>query len=293
MAMVGLVLGVGFSSLSLAKMPDSSSIGPLAKNDLNGGPIIKEKDVVEISQSLKNVIEENQRLSDMNQKLLGEIQQVKDQTSSEQMSFEEVKRDRDELASTIERVRSSNRQYSSEIKKLEQDIQELQLAKNEYHEKASQLEEKLSWEGEGAKSDQVMILASVTEDEVKDREQKTVDLLTKVDAFTEQDEKLRLDAARAHYNMGNIYYEKGEYEIAAREYYQAVTLMPDDADSHFNLAFVSGENLRDYKTALKHYQMYLYLRPNADDYNMVKEKIVQSQLELRNQIDSPINKDGE
>lgn len=121
-----------------------------------------------------------------------------------------------------------------------------------------------------------------------DREGKTIDLLTKIDAFTESDERLRKDAAIAHYNMGNIYFHKGEYEIASREYYQAVTLMPDDPDCHFNLAFVSGEHLKDQRTALKHYNMYLYLNPNARDAHFVREKILFAQMKIHAEIDSPI-----
>ena len=90
--------------------------------------------------------------------------------------------------------------------------------------------------------------------------------------------------------MGNIYFQKGEFEIAVREYYQAVTLMPDDPDAHYNLAFVSGGYLEDYKTALKHYQMYLYLSPNARDIKFVKEKILQAKLALRSRVDSPLEK---
>ena len=51
---------------------------------------------------------------------------------------------------------------------------------------------------------------------------KTLDLLAQIDAFSEKDERLRLDSAKAHYNMGNIYFQRGDYEIAAREYFQAV-----------------------------------------------------------------------
>lgn len=131
---------------------------------------------------------------------------------------------------------------------------------------------------------------STIDKEVKDLETKTLDLLSRIDAFAEEDEQLRMDAAKAHYNMGNIYFQKGEYEIAAREYYQAVTLMPDDPDAHYNLAFVSGEHLKDFQTALKHYKMYLYLNPDAKDKHLVKEKIMHTEMILRNTIDSPIEK---
>ena len=123
-----------------------------------------------------------------------------------------------------------------------------------------------------------------------DHESKTIDLLTQIDAFAEEDAQLRMDAAKAHYNMGNIYFQKGEYEIAAREYYQAVTLMPEDPDVHYNLAFVSGEYLHDFKTALKHYRMYLYLSPRAKDTYFVKEKIVHAKLVLDSAVDSPLEK---
>lgn len=127
--------------------------------------------------------------------------------------------------------------------------------------------------------------------QIRSREHQTLDLLSNIDTYNINDERLRADAAKAHYNMGNIYYQKGYYEIAAREYYQAVTLMPNDPDTHFNLAFVSGEYLRDFKTALKHYKMYLYLNPDAKDRAFVNEKIMHAQLEIRGSLDSILEKD--
>lgn len=137
-------------------------------------------------------------------------------------------------------------------------------------------------------SSKVFQLASAANSKITQHENKTLDLLSRIDAFNEKDDRLRSDAAKAHYNMGNIYYQKGEYEIAAREYYQAVTLMPNDPDSHYNLAYVSSEELHDFNTAIKHYRMYLYLSPNAKDKNVVNEKIVQAKIAIRGRISSPL-----
>ncbi len=126
------------------------------------------------------------------------------------------------------------------------------------------------------------------ESQVMEKEAKTMDLLSRIDIFTEEDERLKMDSAKAHYNMGNVYYEKGQYEIAAREYYQAVILMPNDPDVHYNLAYVSGENLNDFETALEHYKLYLYLKPNAKDLHYVRKKILEAELKLRSKIDSPL-----
>ncbi len=242
--------------------------------------------VDEINNSLKNVIEENQSLSAKNQDLQKELEQLK----KEQTEYNQLKKDRDDLSDSAKRYRETNERYSKQIKKLETDLEDLGIAKRRNDRKIQELEsELLLYREETLKKNIQNQSASLeTTEDVQSRERKTLDLLSKIDAFTERDESLRKDSAKAHYNMGNIYYHKGEYEIAAREYYQAVTLMPDDPDSHYNLAFVSGEHLKDFRTALKHYKMYLYLKPNAEDVDFVKEKIIAAQLVLRNAVDSPL-----
>ena len=81
-------------------------------------------------------------------------------------------------------------------------------------------------------------------------------------------------------------------KLQAREYYQAVTLMPNDPDAHYNLAFVSGVHLKDYRTALKHYKMYLYLNPKAKDRPFVNEKIIEAELQMRGKTDSILEKEA-
>ncbi len=241
---------------------------------------IAEKQVVEINQNLKNVIEENQKLSNKTQELESQVTSLQEKVSSTETQYGQLKNERDSLVTDIKKTRDLNREYSQEIQQLKDSAQNSEVAAVETVPSMSK------------PPDEVFQLASVTDtdEEVKAREEKTLDLLSKVDAFAEQDERLRMDAAKAHYNMGNIYFQKGEFEIAAREYYQAVTLMPDDPDAHYNLAFVSGEYLNDQRTALKHYQMYLYLSPQAKDAHLVKEKIVKAKLALQAVVDSPLEK---
>ena len=121
-------------------------------------------------------------------------------------------------------------------------------------------------------------------------ETKTNEMLSKGEDVDSQDKNFKVELAKAHYNMGNIYFERGEYQRAVVEYYQAVDLMPNDPDTHYNLAFVSGEYLGDQEAALKHYQWYLYLKPDASDIASVKEKILQAKFSLRSKVDSPLDK---
>ena len=246
--------------------------------------LIKEKQVVEINKSLKNVIEENQKLAEQNQELKAQVDQASSEHRSAQSEVEQLRQERDALSENIKKVKDSNREYLHEMKAMQSDYQQLQQVNEEYSSRLNTMESQRV-NTEEPSSDE-MVLASATNEDVKTREMKTLDLLTRIDAFNEADEKLKEDAAKAHYNMGNIYFQKGEFEIAAREYYQAVTLMPDDPDSHYNLALISGEYLNDQSTALKHYQMYLYLNPEAKDADFVKEKIIHAKMLIGATVDS-------
>lgn len=194
-------------------------------------------------------------------------------------------------------AKKSDAKYIREIRRLEKNIQDLQVAKNQADRQIRQLKDNPAPSAVNqpqSKGSASSAETSGVDKEVVQREEQTFDLLSKIDAFSEKDDRLRLDSAKAHYNMGNIYYYKGEYEIASREYFQAVVLMPDDPDSHYNLAYVSGEHLNDFQTALKHYKMYLYLNPKARDVALVKEKIIEAKLTLRSYVNSPLeNKDTE
>jgi len=267
----------------------------LAKNNL-GSVSIKEKQVLEINKSLKNLIEENQGLVNKNSSLVQKVSELKNSTTMQDGRYDSLKKDRDRLNANIKKVRNTNRRYSKKIKELEDQINALEIQKSEHKKKEEFLVEELGKQDalqdfmeEGAEP---LLLASTARDkDVKEREIKTMDLLAKIDAFSEEDDRLREDSAKAHYNMGNIYFQKGEFEIAAREYYQAVTLMPNDPDVHYNLAFVSIEHLNDFQTALKHYRMYLYLLPKAKDRQFVQQQILRAELALRSVVDSPLEKE--
>ena len=273
---------------SLFFMADISS----AKNKVED-MVIKESQVVELNKSLRSVIEENQKLIDRTQELERELAQLKQENSKTSSEYEALKRDRDLLAKNVQDVQTRNRQYTRHIRNLEKSIDVLEENESTVRIEpvmkfAAATPEKMDDGMHGYKEDDEVSMADPM---VQDREDKTYELLTRIDAFAEEDEKLRMDAAKAHYNMGNIYYNKGEHELAAREYYQAVALMPDDPDAHFNLAYVSQEYLFDYKTAIKHYQMYLYLNPRAKDRYFVKEQLLHAKLKLEAKINSNLEDD--
>ena len=236
----------------------------------------KEKQIIQTTETLKNVIEENHRLATENEYLYQEIDRLR--TSKARSGYTSPSSD----SSVSDAL--TFKQFRSKVP----GVFELAAAKPAKVAKADSSKKDAGKKVRKSSGMKGMAKQPMAGTKTTQREAKTLDLLSRIDAFAEDDPRLRSDAAKAHYNMGNIYYHKGEYEIAAREYYQAVVLMPDDPDSHYNLAFVSGEHLRDYRTALKHYKMYLYLNPGAQDRQFVQEKVVHAELALGSEVISPL-----
>ena len=197
---------------------------------------------------------------------------------------DEARAEREDFVKEIRRVENLNKKYTQEI----QDIRGLLADKDaDYQKRMQDLEDKLAvQQDENSKKE---VIKEQSQQTTQELEAKTNEMLSKGGDIDPQDKNFREELAKAHYNMGNIYFQRGEYQRAVVEYYQAVDLTPNDPDTHYNLAFVSGEYLGDQETALKHYEWYLYLKPDAPDSSTVKEKIMEAKLSVRGRIESPID----
>lgn len=79
--------------------------------------------------------------------------------------------------------------------------------------------------------------------------------------------------ALLHYNLGVGYTKNRNYAMAAKEYEKALTLNPDDADTHYNLGIIYDDWQKNRGAAVEHYKKYLELKPEAPDMDEVKEWI--------------------
>ena len=219
-----------------------------------------------------------------------EIEKLRNEKEMESKRVEEMRSEREQFVKEIRRMETLNQKYTKEIesvraqmadqeksfearlKKVEGDVQEKQQLQGKTAAKEAPVESALS---------------------PVDVEKQANDVLQKGGDLDPEDEKFKEELARAHYNMGNVYFERGEYQRSVVEYYQAVDLMPYDADAHYNLAYVSGEFIGDQETALKHYQWYLYLKHDAADRKFVEEKIVQAKLHARSRVSTRLDKAAE
>lgn len=215
------------------------------------------------------------------------VEQLIKEKEQQKKRIEQMQSERADLVKEMRRVENLNRKYSREL-----DDVRFQMKKKEqaFEDRLSKLEgnlERRAKDSERQVKNSMKGSAPVLQP--IDIEDETFDILLQGGEMDPEDKKFREELARAHYNMGNIFFQKGEYHRAVVEYYQSVDLMPYDSEAHYNLAFVSGEYLGDQATALKHYQWYIYLNPKADDADHVREKITEAKIHLRSAIDSQID----
>ena len=199
---------------------------------------------------------------------------------------DQMRSEREDFVKEIRRVENLNKKYTQQI----QDVKDaMDKQQEDFNQRVNQLEEKMT--KQQTTSEVKMKEESPSQAISPAMEEETYNILSRGSQLNPNDDSFRDELARAHYNMGNIFFQRGEYQRAVVEYYQAVDLSPYDPDTHYNLAFVSSEFLRDQETALKHYQWYLYLKPEANDMDLVKEKIATAKLTIRSHIDSPLDKE--
>jgi tetratricopeptide (TPR) repeat protein len=70
------------------------------------------------------------------------------------------------------------------------------------------------------------------------------------------------DYALAHFNIANLYDERGDYRHALMHYQQAVRLNPTYADAHYNLALLY-QAVGHVMEAVRHWKIYLKLDPGS------------------------------
>ena len=265
------ILGVGFT-----------------RSAANQAESIPSMDIIQANRSLKRLIEENERLIQQNNALDTQFKNLKGQRSIELGRMKNLSAEKDQLQAridTFEEVKSSVEDQLEDFKIIAgRREQELKIKVQSLSEKIEQIEE------EPAVGKTVEVALDGMPKAV-DPEQVSLEVITMIDEIARENARLKVDEAKVHYNMGNIFFKKGDYRKASKEFMKAVELQPHDYNAHFNLAFVHSEFLSDYKTALEHYKRYLDLNPAAEDVALVQEKIFIAEMTLRSQIDSRLEKD--
>ena len=83
----------------------------------------------------------------------------------------------------------------------------------------------------------------------------------------------------AHVGVGRIYEEKGQYELAAREFQIAINQLSDTEPIIYQLLGVAHEKSGNNREAIAAYENYLRLAPNGSQATAVRSIVEQLKLE--------------
>jgi len=111
---------------------------------------------------------------------------------------------REQFVKEIRRVENLNKKYTKEI----EDIRALLADKDaDYQKRMQDLEDKLAAQQD--ENSKKAVAQEASQQTTQELEAKTNEMLSKGGDMDPQDQQFRAELAKAHYNMGNIYFERG------------------------------------------------------------------------------------
>ncbi len=84
----------------------------------------------------------------------------------------------------------------------------------------------------------------------------------------------------AHFLRGKSLATAMDYTDAIEEFEKSLEVNPHSASAHFELGWLYEEKANDFAAAIYHYQRYLAYRPNADNAEVVKQRVSNCKIEL-------------
>src|SRR3989338_1298727 len=265
-----------------------------------------EQSLMMINQSLKNAIEENKKLIEEKEAVQAELGRIRGDNEVFLNRINILSRQREDLQKRAQEAEKKQQESETKVQdannivaqkekefndRLEQSEREDLEQQQKEQEVLGTILPRLKEGGSALEQGRQEELKRKAKAELENLENNAQKMMSQVRSLNRENKKLKTDSAKMHYNIANLFFEQGRYDRAAAEYKKVLAIMPDDPSTHYNLAFVNGEFLKDYKTALEHYQAYLYLSPYADDTALVKEKILEIELILKSNIGSYIEDD--
>ncbi|MCM8813469.1 MAG: tetratricopeptide repeat protein, partial [Candidatus Omnitrophica bacterium] len=89
-----------------------------------------------------------------------------------------------------------------------------------------------------------------------------------------ENERLRMQNATLHYNLGVFHTQRQEYMQAIEEFQQCLKFNSADSSAHYNLGIIYSRYIIDEAKAVLHFKHYLSLSPQDKDAQRAKEYIL-------------------
>ena len=236
------------------------------------GLVVKE---ISLQESYRKLLEENKQLKEDKESLQEEVRKLTARINLYVSRINVLSNQVDSLNLQLESIKTKS---EGKVKELEKQVNNLQSAIKDL--------ERLIKEEKGE---------DVYDCRLKKIEREFISLSSRLqDYFTKlatvkklakrviiENQKLKEEGGKVHYNLGNFLFRQGEYTKAAYEYESALKLLPGDPDIYYNLAIIYDYYLKDAQKAAHYYQEYLRKMPQGEDSALIKERIIANQLKSR------------
>lgn len=233
------------------------------KESLNKEIALQKEQITEIRQAKRNLQKQQGALSAEKQELesaLAEAEQLYQKRVSVHKFESKIKEE-----SLKKSMRKKEMEFFAEKEELEERIKKSKAELEEVIQKNQEFLTKLD------ESNQMIAKLKLEKGEENNQ----------LNSMSQEDEWFRKEALKFHYNAGFIYDQNQQFELALIEYEKALEAVPDDADTHYNLAILYDEYRFNKRKAIEHYQAYLDLYPDAQDTVKVNYWISVAKKELK------------
>jgi tetratricopeptide (TPR) repeat protein len=215
-----------------------------------------------LEESLRSLLDENRKLKQEKTTHEDEVNKLSARTSV-----------------YIDRIKTLNDRVNDLREQMKQETATLQKERQVLREEIDELKQQNEWLKGRVRSFDEKMLRDEYYLNWKQAEEELEVLKNKIKQITVVQEGLIEENAKAHYNLGNLLFQKGAYKKSAYEYEQALRLMPDDADTCYNLALIYDYYLKDKEKASYYYSQYLQKSASAKSPLFVKERITDNDFE--------------
>ena len=193
-----------------------------------------------------------------------DIKKAREEAKSEKAKIDE------ERQKLLDQMNAALRDRDSAVNELDT-LKKQYLHEREYSLVANEDLNKLRAEVSQARTESRSAIGQLEDSFKKKRQNYETRILT-LEAETEKFRKrLAAEGERYHYNLGVIYTQTKEFDLAVQEFKTALAYNPQNADAHYNLGIIFDDYFKDKDNAQYHYRTFLELRPTSDDAESVRE----------------------
>lgn len=247
----------------LSKAKQKNILFATEKESLDKEIALQKEQITGIRQTNQRLQKQQKTLSAKKQELENTLAET-EQLYRKQAALRKLK-DQAKEESSKERAKKKELEFFAEKEELEKQIESVKAELEKSVQKNQEFLDKLD------ESSQMIIKLRLEQGEEGNQ----------LIPISQEDKQFQKELLKFHYNAGLAYDQNQQFELALTEYEKALKAVPDDPDTHYNLAVLYDQYLLDKKKAIEHYQTYLTLNPNASDTIKVNYWIREAKKELR------------